>query len=200
MCASRCRYRFIDPLASPEAVQQVCQQLRERFPAFIPRSEKELIRFLYAVRHVERRPVTDTQRGRPGRWPREDLLKAASVLRGVLERETSGRVALSSFIGQFIPILSFPSDVTEALTSGDINLQEAAQLARLTSERLDCTPAQARSTRKEILQAHLKMRGSQNGLRARVKEILGETAEVSTAQMTQVVAKVDELLEIDPND
>ncbi len=90
--------------------------------------------------------------------------------------------------------------MTEAVTSGDINLQEAAQPSRLTPERLECTSAQARSTRKEVLQAHLKMRGSQNGLRARVKEILGETAEVSTAQMTQVVAKVDELLEIDPND
>lgn len=44
------------------------------------------------------------------------------------------------------------------------------------------------------------MRGSQNGLRARVKEILGETVKVSTAEMTQVVAKVGELLEIDPSD
>lgn len=44
------------------------------------------------------------------------------------------------------------------------------------------------------------MRGSQNGLRARIKETLGETGEVSTAQMTQVVAKVDELLEINPTD
>ncbi len=200
MRATRRRYRSLNPFSSPDGVRHVCGQLRERLPDLIPKSEKELIRFLYAVRHVERRPVTDSKRGRPSRWPREHLLKAASVLRNVLERETSGRVALSSFIGQFIPILSFPSDVTEALTSGDINLQEAAQLVRLTSERLDSTPAQVRSTRKEVLQAHLKMRGSQNGLRARVKEILGETAEVSTAQMTQVVAKVDELLEIDPND
>lgn len=200
MRATRRRYRSLNPFSSPDSVRHVCGQLRERLPDLIPKSEKEMIRFLYAVRHVERRPVTDTKRGRPGGWPREHLLKAASVLRNVLERETSGRVSLSSFIGQFIPILFFPSDVTEALTSGDINLQEAAQLARLTPERLDCTPAQARSTRKEILQAHLKMRGSQNGLRARVKEIVGETGEVSTAQMTQVVAKVDELLEIDPAD
>lgn len=44
------------------------------------------------------------------------------------------------------------------------------------------------------------MRGSQNVLRARVKEMLGETIKVSTEQMTQVVAKVDELLEIDAAD
>lgn len=200
MRATRRRYRSLDALSSPKAVRRLCGQLRERLPDLIPKSEKELIRFLYAVRHVERCPVTDTKRGRPSRWPREHLLKAASVLRGVLERETQGRVALSSFIGQFIPILSFPSDVIEALTSGDINLQEAAQLTRLTPKRLDCTPAQAHSTRKEILHAHLKMRGSQNGLRARVKEILGETVRVSSEGMAQIIAKVDELLEIDPAD
>ncbi len=75
---------------------------------------------------------------------------------------------------------SFPSDVTEALSSGDINLQEAVQLARLTPERLGCTPLQARAIRKDILQAHLRRRGSQNVLRARVKEMLGETIKVST--------------------
>ncbi|MCA1626295.1 MAG: hypothetical protein LC778_21400 [Acidobacteria bacterium] len=67
-------------------------------------------------------------------------------------------------------------------------------------QRLDCTLAQARSTRREVLQAHLWMRGSQNQLRARVKEILGETIKVSSEGMAQAVAKVDELLEIDPAD
>jgi hypothetical protein len=32
-------------------------------PGVIPNSEKQLIRFLYTVRHVERRPATDTKRG-----------------------------------------------------------------------------------------------------------------------------------------
>jgi hypothetical protein len=200
MRATRRRHRTVDLLASPAAVRGLCQQLREHLPDLIPKSESELIRFLYAVRHVERHWATDTKRGRPSRWPREHLLKVASVLRSVLERETSGRVSLSSFIGQFIPILSFPSDATDALESGDINLQEATHLARLTPERLDCTPAQARSTRREVLQAHLRMRGSQNSLRACVKEILGETVKVSSEGMTQAVAKVDELLEIDPAD
>jgi len=88
-----------------------------------------LIRFLYAVRHDERHQADDTKRGRPGRCPRENLLKAASVLRSILERETSGRVSLSSFIREFVPMLTFIFDVTEALASGDIRLQEAAQLA-----------------------------------------------------------------------
>jgi len=54
--------------------------------------------FLYAVRHVERQPVTDTQRGRPSRWPREELIKVAGQLRSILERETQSRVSLNSFI------------------------------------------------------------------------------------------------------
>lgn len=62
-----------------------------------------------------------------------------------------------------------------------INLQEAAQLARLTASRLGCTLEQARSTRTEILKIHLRMHGSQNTLRVRVKEIFDETVKVSTA-------------------
>ncbi|PYS88045.1 MAG: hypothetical protein DMF64_21515 [Acidobacteria bacterium] len=160
------------------------------------------MRFLYSVRHVERRPATDTLRGRPSRWPREKLTEAASVLRGLLERETSGRVSVSSFIGQYLPLLQFPSDVTDALSAGHINLQEAAQLARLTAERLGSSPAAARARRTEILQQHLAVQGSQTRLRARVKDLLGETQEldISSESMTRVVAQVDELLEIDPHD
>ncbi|HXG68806.1 MAG TPA: hypothetical protein VNO70_27155, partial [Blastocatellia bacterium] len=77
--------------------------------------EKELLSFQYAVRHVERRPATDTRRGRLGRWPREKLLEAARQLRGILQRETSGRVSLNSFIGQYLQVLHFPADVLEAL-------------------------------------------------------------------------------------
>src|SRR5215210_6501080 len=202
MRAARRRQRTIDPLASPEAVRSICENLRARLPDLIPTSEKQLIRFLYAVRHVERRPATDTLRGRPSRWPREKLTEAASVLRGILERETRGRVSVNSFIGQYLPLLQFPSDVTDALSSGLINLQEAAQLARLTAKRLDCSPTAARGRRAEFLQQHLAVQGSQTRLRARVKELLGETQEpeISSESMSRVVAQVDEMLEIDPHD
>lgn len=169
-------------------------------PDDIPASENQLSRFLFAVRHVERRPATDTKRGRPSRWPREKLTRAASLLRAVLERETGGRVSVNSFIGQYLPLLQFPPDVIEALSGGEVNLHEAAQLARLTAARLDCTPTRAKSIRGEVLKAHLLAHGSQNSLRARVKEILGEAVSVSTEQMAGVVRKVDELLEIDPSD
>jgi hypothetical protein len=128
-------------------------------------------------------------------------MEAASLLRGILQRETSGRVSVNSFIGQYLSILEFPSDVTDALSSGQINLQEAAQLARLTPERLNCSPQAARERRSEDLQAHLAVQGSQTRLRARVKEMLGESKQPEISEgLTSVVTKVDELLEIDPAD
>lgn len=200
MRSARRRERTSDPLASPESVRFICTLLRERLTDVIPKSENDLLRFLYAVRHVERRPTTDTRRGRPGRWPRETLMKAAGVLRAILQRETQGRVSLSSFIAQYLPILHFPADVADPLVSGKINLHEAGLLARLTPDRLDCSPAKAKSIRSELLRAHITVQGSQNRLRARVKEILGEAPTVSSESMTAIVQKVDELLEVDPAD
>lgn len=109
---------------------------------------------------------------------------------------------MNSFIGQYLPLLQFPSDVTGALSSGHINLQEAAQLARLTAERLDCSPAAARARRAELLEQHLAVQGSQTRLRVRVKELLGEAGEqaVTSETIASVVTKVDEMLEIDPGD
>lgn len=202
MRASRRRPRTPDPLTSPDVVRLICRHLRERLPDLILNSEKQMMHFLFAVRHVERRPATDTRRGRPARWSRENLMEAANQLRGILERETHGRVSVNSFIGQYLPILQFPSDVTDALISGQINLQEAAQLARLTPERIGCSRKEAITSREEILRDHLALQGSQTRLRARVKEFLGENPSkaVSSESMTAVVARVDELLVIDPHD
>ena len=97
-------------------------------------------------------------------------------------------------------MLHFPIGAAEALASGTINLHEATLLARLTAERLGCSPAKAKSIRSEVLRAHITAQGSQNGLRARVKEILGEASTVSSENMTAIVQKVDELLEVDPAD
>lgn len=201
MRSTRRRQRTPDPLARPEAVRAICEELRSRLPGVISNSEKHLVRFLYAVRHVERRPATDTKRGRPSHWKREDLVSAAGHLRDLLTRETSGRVSLNSFIGQYLLILDFPSDVQDALSDGRANLQEAAQLARLTPERLGRTPAEARRTRGEILQAHLAVHGSQTRLRDRVREMLGESREPAAAEVeVAAVLKADVLLEADPLD
>ncbi|MEJ7618770.1 MAG: hypothetical protein WKF30_17765, partial [Pyrinomonadaceae bacterium] len=202
MKATRRRARTMDPLATPEAVRATVNQLREKCNGIVPQSEKQVLLFLESVRHMDRKSVVDPTRGRPPRWKREELFAVAGQLRAILERETLGRISLSSFVGQYLRILRFPTDVSEALTAGEVNMMEAAQLARLTAAKLDCSPAQARKQRRELLASHAAMQGSQNRLRARVKEILGETveAEISAGAMSHVIERVDEMLEIDPSD
>ena len=131
------RRRTPDPLASPEAVRSVRHLLRERLRELILTPEKQLMHFLYALRHAECRVPFGTRRCRPPRWRRKVPLRAPGELRFVLRRETSARVSLSSFVGQYLPPLDFPADVLEPLSAGRVNLFEAMPLARLTPERLD---------------------------------------------------------------
>lgn len=145
------------------------------------------------------RQPTETNRGRPPRHTREQLLRVDSVLRELLGRET--RISVRSFVGQYLPILDFPRDVREALEHGDVNLFEAHQLARITPRKLGGTDAEARSLRKRLLEAHLLAQGSGTMLRARVKEALGEAREPdATETEVMAVGKADELLEADPLD
>jgi hypothetical protein len=197
------RSRTHDPLASPDAVRAVLDQLRARLPDIVPAGEKPTIRMLNAVRHVERRPATDTKRGRPPRWDRKDLLRVAGQLKSILHRETKGRVSLNSFVGLYVRALNFPKDVSTALAKGDINLFEASQLARLTDERLGVSPQEARAYRTEVLRAHLLARGSQWALQSRVNELLGagREREIAAGPSRPAGAElVDELIELDPYD
>jgi hypothetical protein len=145
-----------------------------------------------------RRP-TESKRGRPARYTREQLLRVDSQLRELLARET--RLSVRSFVGQYLPILDFPRDVREALERGDVNLFEAHQLARLTGKKLGDTDGEARRLRKKLLEAHLSAQGSGTMLRQRVREALGESHEPDATE-TEVLAvgKADELLEADPLD
>ena len=98
-------------------------------------------------------------------------------------------------------VLDFPPDVAEMLGAGLVNLQEAAQLARLTPARLGSTAAGARARRAELLKSHLAAQGSQTRLRARVKDLLGESRGDEVAEgLASAVSKVDEMLEVDPSD
>jgi hypothetical protein len=141
-------------------------------PDLIPQSQKELMRLLHAVRHAQRYPVSDTKRGRPARWPREDLFKVADRLGRILERETLGRISVASFIDHYLRLLTFPTDVLEALSAGELNLAEAAQLSRLTPSRLGTSPRRAKQVRANLLLAHTQMKLSGTRLRERVAEIL----------------------------
>ena len=202
MRANRRRQRKPDPLAHPEAIRSVFGSLRSLLPDVIPQSEKHLIKMLNAVRNVERHPASDTQRGRPSRWKRTDLIQVANNLRYILDRETQGRVSLNSFTSLYIRILNLPSDIIEALVAGNINLFEATQLSRLTAERLNFTPSKARELRGEFIRAHMMTQGSEASLRARVIDQLSEkTAQPINKESGNLgIDVVDELIEIDPYD
>ncbi|MGB8508243.1 MAG: hypothetical protein WCD76_07555 [Pyrinomonadaceae bacterium] len=150
MRATRRRQRKTDPLASPAAVRSVIEQLRSALPEIIPHKEKELVRLLRAARHAQRYPATDTKRGCPGKWKREELLRVAARLGDILERETSSQISFSSFVDHYLRLLDFPSDVVEAVTCEQINLFEAEQFARVTAQRLEVTPNQAKRTLNEL--------------------------------------------------
>ena len=193
------RSRRPDPLASATAVERVLDSLRSSLPDLIPRSHRNLVALLNSVRGMYARPASDTKRGRPGRFAREDLLRVDSQLRSLLARETS--VGVRSFVGQYLPILEFPRDVREALERGDVNLFEAHQLARVTARRLGSTEAEARSRRRKLLESHLLKQEAGSRLRLRVMEALGELREPDPAQTEMAaVEKADELLEADPLD
>lgn len=199
MKATRRRTRLPDPLASSEGVERVLEDLRTSLPDLIPRQHKKLSSLLNSVRGLYMRQPTETKRGRPARYTREQLLKVDSVLRELLARET--RLSVRSFVGQYLPILDFPRDVREALECGDLNLFEAHQIARLTAKKQGGTDSEARGLRKRLLEAHLLAQGSGTMLRQRVKEALGEMREPDPTE-TEVLAveKADELLEADPLD
>jgi len=197
--ATRRRARRPDPLGSAAAVEAVLAALRTSLPDLIPRSQKQLSSLLNSVRGLYLRQPSETKRGRPARYSREQLLILDSRLRDLLARET--RISVRSFVGQYLPIFDFPRDVREALERGEVNLFEAHQLARLNSRKLDGSDAEARSLRRKLLEAHLLAQGSGVLLRARVRELLGEAREPDPTE-TEVVAvsKADGLLEADPLD
>jgi hypothetical protein len=199
MRVTRRRSRRQDPLASVSGVRGVLDQLADSLPDIIPRSQKNLVSMLQSVRNLSARPATDTKRGRPSKFSREDLLKVDTHLRMLLSRETS--ISVRSFVGQYLPILHFPRDVREPLERGEVNLFEAHQLARLNARRLGVNEGEARSHRRKLLEAHLRAQGSGASLRERVKEALGELREPSMVETEMVaVGKADELLEADPLD
>jgi hypothetical protein len=99
-----------------------------------------------------------------------------------------------------LPVLRYPVDVTNALSLGEINIREAAYLARLTPERLEYAPRAARQLRAEILKAHLLTKGSQESLRQRVKIALGVTFEQALTRGKSGRQMADELIKENPYD
>ena len=199
MKATRRRQRKADSLASPQAVRSVIEHLRSALPEIIPQKDKELIRLLRAARHAQRYPATDTKRGRPGRWRREDLLKVGTRLDDILDRETPSHISVASFVDHYLRLLEFPADVTDALATGGINLFEAEQLARITAETLKGTAGHARLVRAELLSTHLQTRASGTQLRRRVNELL-KGSEAAAQETLSPDESFEDLEDFDPYD
>jgi hypothetical protein len=188
-----------DPLASPEAVISIFSQLRAALPEIIPRRNKDLIRMLRAARHIQRYLATDTKRGRPSYWKRENLLKVSTSLNDILERETSSHISLASFVDHYLRILEFPADVVSALSNGQTNLFEAAQLARVTTQRFGANSSQARYTRVDLLSTHLQTKESGPRLRQRVNELLRASMdEVGGDEVTDTELNLEDFDPYDP--
>jgi hypothetical protein len=154
---------------------------------------------LRAARHIQRYSASDTKRGRPSHWKREDLLKVATSLNGILERETSSHISMASFVDHYLRVLDFPADVIEALNIGEINLFEAAQLARITAERIGSPSSQARHTRAELLSTHLQTKESGPRLRRRVNELLRDSSvEAGGGEVTDAELNLEDFDPYDP--
>lgn len=200
MSSSRRRSRRHDPFTTQVSVRRILGQLRRQCGDILPSSERQLVRMLESVRHYQRSLVINESRGRPRRWARKDVARVAEELGKILARKSSGRISASSFISLYLPILRYPNDIASALSDGDLNIREAAYLARLTPERMGCLWQEARQIRAEILKTHLITKGSQSSLRLRVKAALGELLVEEAKPAKSGQQKADELLKRNPYD
>lgn len=187
-------------MANPAAVRAVLMELKELCPSLSDLSDRKLNKLLMSVRHIETYPATETNRGRPLRYDRDLLNDVRRRLKAILEHETGDRVSIQTFIGHYLPILAWPPDVVNALIRGDLSRLEAAQVARLTADRLGVKPREAAKIRDEIASNHIRSEGAQTALREKVREALGELTLVTTEKMTEAIQRVDDLLKVDPED
>lgn len=194
------RRRKQDDLATPDAIRAVLDELKMLFPALSGFSSRKLKRLLLAVRHFETYPATETNRGRPANFNREMIAGTDRQLKAILERLTGDRISIQTFIGHYLPILDWPDNVVAALVRGDLSRLEAAQVARITADRIGVKEREAVKIREEIIAGHIRSRGSLTALREKVREALGELTIVTSEKMTEAVERVDDLLRVDPGD
>lgn len=175
-------------------MRRVLAALKSALPNDIPNREQKVITLLRAARHVQRYPATDTRRGRRSKFDRTLLIKVGARLIDILDRETSSRVSIASFVDHYLRLLQFPADVLDALRAGDVNLFEASQLSRVTPDRLAVSASQAANTRRSLLKAHLAAHASTTALRLRINELLGATTgEVSNGDGHGAASVLEEI-------
>jgi hypothetical protein len=198
---TRRRNRITDPLASRAAIRGVLEGLRRRLGKWAPTAERELVGLARAAERAERKPARQEGRGRPPRWDPVQLATTLRALRRELAGRRPSRVGARTFVDHYLSILSFPSDVAEALESGSVNLFEGEQLARLSATRLGVRSATARRRRADVLAAHLGAAESGARLRARVGDLLAQAVDrveeepVVTESIAEVAVKLEKELD-----
>lgn len=198
---ARRRTRAIHPLSTPAGVRALLAELRAVCPAPLPKSETDLIRMIESARNVERRPDAAPDRGRPRRWAREDTAALRASLLDLLARQPGGPVTLANFVGQYLRILRYPTDIASALENGRVTVQEAALLARLTPEKLNLPPAEAKTFREDLLKAHDRLAAPRSALQKRVQAALGELPpETASLPRSDARSKADAMLAENPYD
>lgn len=199
---SRRRTRTTHPLASPAGVRALLAELRTVCPAPLPKSETDLIRMIESARNVERRPDATPDRGRPRRWSRDDVTALRTSLLDLLARQPGGPVTLANFVGQYLRILRYPTDIKSALEKGRVTVQEAALLARLTPEKLNLPPGEARTFREDLLKTHDRLAAPRSALQKRVQAALGELRPETSGEVSKRDggSKADAMLAENPYD
>lgn len=124
----------------------------------------------------------------------------AARLSDILDRETSSHTSFASFVDHYLRLLDFPADVIEVLESGEINLFEAEQLARVTAGRIGISPAQAKRTRSELLSSHMQTKASGERLRRRVNELLRASLAETGESSSELDTELEDLEDFDPYD
>jgi hypothetical protein len=162
-------------------------------PELVLDNEQQTIRILRAAKHASRSTKVDSKRGRPSRWSRSDLLKVTTRVNAIL-RSKGVSIGLVSFVDYYLRILDFPPDVVVALQSGEINLYESQQLARIHSRVNGWSAAEARRIRASLLSTHLQGGLSGRRLQERVVNTLNAQLQrpTGTAASTTDIRDQDE--------
>lgn len=121
-------------------------------------------------------------------------------LEDILGRETSSQISFASFVDHYLRLPDFPADVIKVLESGDINLFEAEQLARVAAGRLGVSPSQAKRTRSELLSSHMQTKASGERLRQRVNELLRGSLTEAGKSGSGSDTEIEDLEDFDPYD
>lgn len=168
-------------------------------------SNDDFRKLLYAIQYAERSPAKESKSGRRARFDATFLFNSSLKIKSVLQNETGGRISLLRFVTTYLSIPNYPPDIQKALDDYKINLEEARVLARINRAMLgESVKRKPSEIRREIIDSHLKRRGTQSELKKRVDERLNATPKKQAANVAANVALIDanfdELLEFDDFD